>query len=374
MTASPASAAVAPFGPPAAITPPGCFQTRVTFDRFGYARGYAQCMVDTVFGLYAVQGSGAVWRRTRVTVGYWDVLDVADDGINTYALVRGSTTDVALQPVEGPTTWATAASPGGLENVEDQLSVVIRSRAGRVTTRVLQLRQGSVEPSHGSVIGYGGRWWAVWAIPDAACACEEIWTARTMLAPYRAHRTGLHGRTPDLANRGNSAVLTWSEGPTVGGHIAYGFPRGGDFTVIKTGYEGFQPVISYAGGVYRIAYNSSVSGQGRPVLVTRSAGGWRSFDLTTVTGRGLGPTGVDPIFLAVTGTTVTLAWTTRRADGPWAAMVARRVGGVWSARRVPDGLTGSAGSLATDLSHVRGRAYLVLDHVGTSRRAVLRHQ
>ena len=331
------------------MTPDGCDQSRVVVDASGRGHGFTNCR-DAVTGAHHlgyVEGSGTTWHTTVTTISSF-VVSAADDGTNTYAL---------------------AFTPGR------QVRLVIRSRSGHLSSTLLQHTPNSAW-ADGSIIAAGGRWWAVWSVPDAACGCSHLWTARTMSTPYGSHNTYLRGIQPSLALRGRSSVLAWlkdgrsaaADGTT--GVVAVGYPTATGFTQNVVGVRGaLYPVVATVGGSPVLNWQSRLNGAWGVEFRQLTASGWVGRRLGPTVDRSVDPDHAlftDPVPMQVGPHTVSLAWTTRRSSTTTVTVLARRIGSTWTTTLVGDGRPGGHGNRVAALSGSGAHLDLILTHIGTS--------
>ena len=336
--APPATAAPAPrltpavrsYTAPVRIAPNGCSPALLVFDGTGRGHGFTTCPQAAY-----IEGAGSSWKVVK-GADQGIPASVADDGVNTYAL---------------------------FSNGFGVLRLLIRSRAtGRLTVKVLSTTYYG-GPNEATVIGRGGRWWAVWGVSDGGCACNQLWTARTMLTPYSAHRTTLIGANPYLANRGSSAILTWSQGYTWGGSVAVGYPTTSGFTQSRPGFAGIFPSVSVAGGTLRLTYQTGFNHVVYQQLVN---GHWSGHTFTrTLTYRSAQAYGIfhRPVPIVVSGSVVRLGWSTPHSSTVHATVVAKRVGSTWTETLVSDGLTSPLGNDLASMGMAGSQTVLVITHV-----------
>ena len=329
------------------LTPNGCDQSQLIVDPSGHAHGFAVCRNATTGRHYVsyLEGSGSTWHTTVTSVNSF-LVSVADDGVNTYAMIYDTHQDLRL---------------------------VIRSRAGRLSNNLLQ-HTPTTAWADGSIIAAGGRWWAVWSVPAAACGCNQLWSARTMGTAHATHNTYLRGIEPFLAKRGGSAILTWLQGGIgsapdgTTGVIAIGYPTATGFTQSLTGIRGaLYPVVAIDGPRLALSWQSRVNGLWGVEFRDQVAGRWVGHRFTPNIDELIDP--VHAVFTSqipvqVSGGVVSLAWTTRRNAAVTATVLAQRVGTAWTTTLLADNQPGRHGNRLASLTMVGGRAFVAMTHVG----------
>jgi hypothetical protein len=284
-----------PFSKPVVALPTTCHNAMVTWTA-GVARGFAQCARST--HVYYVQGTGAraFVRRNLGPLG-GQMLDVTDDGIATYLLYAGNR----------------------------GIGLVIRYRTGTVTDRILEALPTG-DGNQGAIAAIGGKWWAVWTHPGSRGA----WQAHTMGTVTGAQRILAQApgvlNYPDLTVVSSTGVgLVYSQGHTHGcdtvewarSTSANGWTRSSNLHTC-----GLHPTVSHASGEWRIAWLNGPNA----MLAERQSGGWVKRRLSSSDTGSPGGT----ISLAVLGSTVAVAWTTKDAEGRSRGVVDVRRSGHWT--------------------------------------------
>jgi hypothetical protein len=295
------AAAGTSFSKPVRVTPAGCHDSQVVWTA-GIARGFVRCGA----GMFYVQGDGTktFLRRTATTRRVREIFDVADDGGATYVLYVG----------------------GG------EVRLLTRTRGGLVKDQVLNPLDSGGGDRWGSLVASKGKWWAVWTQPGGG-----LWQAHTMGAITAARFTLTHTRGgvyyPDLTVLSSTTVgMVWVTGHTNGcSTIEWGQSSGANTWTRSSSLHacGTQPVVSHAGGVWRVAWLQQFSATAYNVTYADHASGrWVKHPFTPR------QSSLDPspqtLSLAVSGSTVALAYTTEEPGGASRAIVDIRRGGRWT--------------------------------------------